>query len=81
MNLSKAFDYIPHDLLIANLETGGFQDYLVHYVYSYLDNTKQCLQINNEKSSWQNIISGVPQNSIVEPTSLKLFLTIFCCLC
>ena len=80
MNLSKAFDYIPHDLLIANLETGGFQDYLVHYVYSYLDNRKQCLQINNEKSSWQNIISGVPQNSIVEPTSLKLFLTIFCCL-
>ena len=45
----------------------------MHYLYSYLDDTKQCVQVNNEKSSLQNIISDVPQGSLVTPTSLHLF--------
>ena len=77
MGLSKAFNCIPHDLLIAKLKAYGFDEYLVHYLYSYLDNRKQCARINNEKSSSQNIISGVPQSSIVGPTLFNLFLTIF----
>ena len=78
MDLSKAFDCIPHDLLIAKLKTYGFDDYLVHYLYSYLDNRKQRMRINNEKSSLQNTISGVREGSIVEHTLFNLFfLTIF----
>ena len=73
MDLSKAFDCIPHDLLIAKLKTYGFDDNLVHYLYSYLDNRKQRMRINNEKSSLQNTISGVPEGSIVEHTLLNLF--------
>ena len=60
MDLYKAFYCIPHDLLIAKLKAYGFDEYLVHYIYSYLDNRKQCVRINNEKSCLQNI-SGVPQ--------------------
>ena len=56
MDLSKAFDWILHDLLIARLKAYGFNDYSVHYLYSYLDNRKQCVRINNEKISLQNII-------------------------
>ena len=73
MDLSKAFDCIPHDLLIAKLKAYGFDEYLVHYIYSYLDNRKQCVRINNEKSCLQNI-SGVPQGSIVGPFLFNLFL-------
>ena len=72
MDLSKTFDCIPHDLLIAKLKTYGFDDYLVHYLYSYLDNRKQCVPINNEKSSLQNI-SGVPQGSMVGSTLFNPF--------
>ena len=57
----------------AKLEAYGFDDYLVHYLYSYLDNRKQWVRINNERSSLQNIISAVPQGSIVGPTLFKLF--------
>ena len=77
MGLSKSFNCIPHDLLIAKLKAYGFDDYFVHYLYSYLENRKQCLRINNEKSSLQKIISGVPQSSIVGPTLFKLFFNDF----
>ena len=80
VDLSKAFNCIPHDLLIAKLTANGFDDYLVFYLYSYLDNRKQCARVNNEKRSLQHIISGVPQSSIVGPTLFNLFLTIFYCL-
>ena len=40
MDLPKAFDCIPHSILIEKLEAYGFDDYLVHYVYSYFDNRK-----------------------------------------
>ena len=63
MDLSKAFDCILHDLFIAKLKADGFDDDLLHYLYSYLDDRKQCVRINNEKSSLQNIIS-VPQGSV-----------------
>ena len=49
MDLSKAIDCIPHDLLIAKLKAYGFGDYLVHYLYSYLDNRKRCVSMNKKK--------------------------------
>ena len=73
MDLSKALDCIPHDLLIAKLKAYGFDDYLEHYLYSHLDNRKQCVRINNEKSSLQNLISGLPQSSLVGLTLFNLF--------
>ena len=67
MVLSNVFDWIPHDLLISKLKAYGFDDYLVHYFYWCSDNRKQCLRMNNERSSLQNIL-GVPQDSVVGPT-------------
>ena len=39
-NLSKAFDCISHNLLIAKLEAYSFDNYTIRYVYSYLKNRK-----------------------------------------
>ena len=71
-DLSKAFDCIAHDLLIAKLAAYGFSDTALRYVYSYLSNRKQCVRINNTYSNYQKIMSGVPQGSILEPIFFNL---------
>ena len=60
-DLSKAFDCIPHDLLIAKLSAYGSSSDSLCYIYSYLKDRKQCVQTDNTQSEFDKIISGVPQ--------------------
>ena len=76
-DLSKTFDCIPQDLLIAKLEAYGLDNYTICYVYSYLKNRKQCVKINNTYSDLLDIISGVPQGSIVGPILFNIFFNDF----
>ena len=63
-DLSKAFDCLPHDLLIANLHAYGLDTKSLKLMLSYLTNRKQRVKINDTYSSWSNILFGVPQGSI-----------------
>ena len=47
MNLSKMFDCIPHDLLIAKLNAYGFDRKALVFFYSYLKRRKRCVNVNN----------------------------------
>ena len=67
MDLSKAFDCIPLDLIIAELEAYGIQRVTLRLIYSYLKGGKQYVKINNTYSDYNEIISGVPQSSILGP--------------
>ena len=66
-DLSKAFDCIAQNLLIAKLVACGFSDTALRYVYSYLRNRKLCERINNTYSNYQKIKSALPQGSILGP--------------
>ena len=77
MDLSKAFDCVPHDLFIAKLAAYSVDENLLMYIYSYLSNRKQCVRIINVHSRFQNIISGVPQGSIVSPRLFNCFFNDF----
>ena len=61
IDLSKAFDCISHDLLIAKLAAYGFDENALNYILSYLTDREQSTRINNVYSLFQVIISGVPQ--------------------
>ena len=74
-DLSKAFDCIPHDFLIAKLYAYGVDKNSLRYIMDYLSGRKQRVRINNEFSEWKDIIFGVPQGSILGP----LFFNIFIC--
>ena len=67
MDLSKAFDCIPHDLLIAKLNAYAFDRKSLVFFYSYLKRRKQCVNLNNIQSTFQTLLSGVLQGSILGP--------------
>ena len=74
MDLSKAFDTINHDLLIAKQKAYAFSKEALKLMKSYLKNRKQKLQINNKFSSERDVIAGVPQGSIDGPPSFQFIL-------
>ena len=52
MNLSKAFNCVPRDLLLGKLAARGVDESFLWYIYSYILNRKQCVRINNLNSAF-----------------------------
>ena len=64
-DLSKAFDSLSHDLLIAKLKAYGLSDLALKFINNYLSERKQRTKVDGYYSSWRDIIYGVPQGSIL----------------
>ena len=74
-DLSKAFDCLSHELIIAKLNAYGFSLSALNLVLSYLTERKQRTKINQAYSSWEEILFGVPQGSILGPILFNIFLS------
>ena len=74
MDLSKAADTLNHKLLIAKLGAYGFDIKALYYIKRYLGNRKQRVCVNSNFSSWQEIIAGVSQDSILGSLLFNIFL-------
>ena len=72
-DLSKAFDFLDHELLIAKLSAHGFSLTALKLVHNYLSNRKQRTKINSTYSSLLEIIFRVPQGSILGPLLFNTF--------
>ena len=66
-DLSKAFDCLVHDLLIAKLDAYGFDYLSLKLINSYLTGRRQRVRVNASYSDYTEIEHGVPQGSILGP--------------
>ena len=73
-DLSKAFDTINHDLLIAKLYAYGFSKESLKLIKSYLSNRWKRVKVNLSFSSWSELILGAPQGSIIGPVLFIIYI-------
>ena len=74
MDLSKAYDCLPHDLIIANFEAYGLSKSSLSLLLDYLTSRKQRVKIGSSYSVWNEIKRGFPQGSISGPLLFNVFI-------
>ena len=74
MDLSKAYDCLRHDLLIAKLETYGVNNDSLQLIFSFLQSRYQRVKIGSYKSRRKKIKKGVPQGSVLGPLLFNIFI-------
>ena len=72
MDLSNAFDCLPHDFLLQHLKYYGTSKSTLNLIPNYLSNRNECVKLGTALSTWQDIYKGVPQESTLVPVHLNI---------
>ena len=74
MDLSKAFDTIKHELLIAKLHAYGFSCDALELIHNFLNDRWHRTKVNTSYSSWKKITCGMPQGSVNGPKWFNIYI-------
>ena len=74
MDLSKAYDCLPHDLMVSKLEAYGLAKASLQLINDYQGYRKQRTKIGFTDSDWANFIRRIPQGFILGPLLFSIFI-------
>ena len=77
IDLSKAFDCLCHDLLIGKLHAYGLDLSSLNLLQDYSPNRQQRAKVDSFLSSWEDILSGLPEGSILSCLLFNILFNIF----
>ena len=74
MDLSKAYDFLQHYLMVAKKEAYGISQESLQLMSDYLSYRKQRTNIGSAYSDWANVIGRMPQDSILGSLLFNIFI-------
>ena len=85
IDLKKAFDTVNHEILLDRLNFYGIRGIPLTWLTSYLSHRQQCVMVHDHSSSYNSVVCGVPQGSVLGPllffyTSIIFFMSPTSCL-